>query len=350
MVRQCYPGLSFAEGDKASAAYLTNLVETMSGHGLIFGGKVTEGATDHVDTSAALIKPNMSAAYRAGVFTSVPFEHWNLSARHATLPRRDLVYVDNLNSLNIAFGTPGASPNPPELGVNYIGLAIIYVPPTGGGAITITDIRTPMDPEQFAWREEFVSTLIWTSNITGDATNTLVDGTVLEMYVGTSGPQYAIMTVPVQIPSGVANLNGRWMRTRIIPNVASITNSWGIVGWTLHDATVANEFTVEYAGIKIADTHFYLTSATGGTATDVVLGALDTTYYHDFDVWIERDGSSTVIYGMMDGLESTLQEITTNTPAMGGGHHIGARVNRPGAGDTALRLYIDRILANVKRY
>ena len=134
---------SFATQAKFFAQDIQILAEAHHGNGVLTGCAVTpQGSPDMTVHVAA------GAVVREGILIAVSAANPAISAAHATLPRIDVVNVNNSGTLIVTAGTPAASPEPPTIpqvgNINNIVLAFVYVPAadTAIGSTQIIDKRS----------------------------------------------------------------------------------------------------------------------------------------------------------------------------------------------------------------
>lgn|GEM_PF-1384952 len=109
-----------------------------AGTGVATGCAVTAQGTPDMTVAVAsgsVMVTNSKAAVSAGNVT--------ITAAHATLPRKDIVVVDNVGNKSVSAGTPAAQPLKPTVPPQSAVLAEIYVPAadTAINANQITDKR-----------------------------------------------------------------------------------------------------------------------------------------------------------------------------------------------------------------
>lgn len=172
--------------------------------------------------------PNMTVAVAAGVvcsndvYFSVAAANGTITAAHATLPRIDLVVINNAGAIAVRAGTAAANPKPPARSANDVGLAAVYVPAADttieNDKITGLRIERPERP-----RSRTLS-----SNATANSTTTGVEITGLSMFLeaGTYNFKYSLIYQAGATTTGVQfGVNYTGTASKFVANMYAAENT-----------------------------------------------------------------------------------------------------------------------------
>jgi len=191
------------------------LLKAQSGTGVGIGAEVVLNSGDYVDVHMGVAVRRM-----ASMIESVPASTYLLvGTRDATNPRRNLVIYDvSTGTTTTLDGTPDAIPECPALADNNdIVLAEIYLPATGGGAMTIYDGRafvpTIRCPTFFEEYENTDETNLWERrNSTNPGTFTFNTNTVFKMVRYNGSGEWCAHLSRFAFPDSAIRYSMLWLR------------------------------------------------------------------------------------------------------------------------------------------
>lgn len=146
--------MNFDANQIAGSNQLYQLSRLTEGHGLWHlgtVGEVTSSASFAIPVAAI---PAGAAIVNGTVLGAVSGANVTLTAAHATLPRRDVIWVDSGGALGKTDGTAATNPAPPALTAARLALAEVYVAATATSIASgdITDKRQILSGSRFVMK------------------------------------------------------------------------------------------------------------------------------------------------------------------------------------------------------
>ena len=190
---------------KGRAMQINPVIEGVAGaNGVLSGLAPTDGGSDTVAVAAGKAIANNTYASYAGGSVS-------LAARHATLPRYSIITISSAGAVAETAGTAAAVPTPPACPTDKAVLALVKVPQTGGGSISVSDNRVFIMQQR---RNQVTQVTSSTGTVNGSGWYLGATAFVsYSEYLSVSAP-YCTSTVTVTIDGGSALTDTHTVTTR----------------------------------------------------------------------------------------------------------------------------------------